>query len=158
MSTILLSVVEQFPNEVVGILFGYNEDNRISIDFILPLTHMSSSTDYVEFENERIDDISEFYTKNISPNHTYLGIYHSHNEANGEKGSPEQSSFDADRFHNRVKNNIDLIVACNLSDDEKKWILTNGGIKGSLGKYYFEILAYPQDDNMNIEFEFEWNN
>lgn len=145
---ILLSTVEQFNHESIGLLFGYQFDDVISIALAYPLSHAHSDATEVTIDDDRIETLQKLYPSLRDQDKSYLGLYHSHPEMEGEKGAIAMSEFDRNAF---MENNarIELIIAINIEDEIKEWQKHDSGIvTGSNLGYHFELAAYYIENGM----------
>jgi len=145
----IISVVEAFKKESYGYLFGSEptqSQNRFLITHIMPLQFVhrfNISAETYQRSERRLKDLFLKLPKKSCP----IGSFHSHTEWGDLIASPEMSDEDI-KDMKREGHEIEILI---LISSRKKatapWeSQTDGNIKGSLGKYNFNINAYSLED------------
>lgn len=132
----LLSSIEVYHHETLGVLLGYRGENAFVVEYAIPYQTALKGLTWVEprpRRTQRLERILEKIPVDV------IGDYHSHTEMGKSQALARPSGDDvADMEEGRVH----LIVAVNSKQKDRKWRHNkNGGISGTLGDYHLDIGA-----------------
>lgn len=143
---IILASIETFKRECLGYIFGYKPTNKRNsfvitnaIAIQLAQKRKNSEVEQSKLSARNIDGCCEKYPTLFRG----IGIFHSHPEWGKHKGSADLSKRDIKAM---VKEDIPISIIMAISSINKDRVLwqssSDGGIKGSLGKYKFHIKVH----------------
>ena len=135
--TMVLSSVEVYKRECLGVLLGTKSLGRILVEYAIPL--QSSKRGFIEVET---DWRRELKVLSVLPKLVHLeklGYFHSHPQFGDSKGLPQLSDQDKKSMS---AGEIDVVVAINDSARSRRWSETRNGLAGSLGDYSITISGY----------------
>ncbi|OGN00126.1 MAG: hypothetical protein A3B91_01785 [Candidatus Yanofskybacteria bacterium RIFCSPHIGHO2_02_FULL_41_29] len=150
----LLAAVDPFKKECLGYIFGKKPTKKrnsfIVINAIpaqLVKRRLNSEIEQSEAGFTRMDKLfSNFYSL-----YPVIGDFHSHPEWGLHKGSSHVSQKDIEGMRKEMKK-ISLWVVISISSRMREKVVfwqcqDDGGVRGSLGRYLFEIKAYCMSGN-----------
>ncbi len=132
----ILSSVEVYHHETLGVLLGYKGEDSFVVEYAIPYQTALKGLTWVEprpRRTKRLERILEKMPVEV------IGDYHSHTEIGKSQALPRPSGDDvADMEEGKVH----LIVAVNGKQKDRKWRHNrNGGISGTIGRYQLDIGA-----------------
>lgn len=132
----ILSSIEVFHHETLGVLLGYRGQDFFVVEYAIPYQTALKGLTWVEprpRRTQRLERILEKMPVDV------IGDYHSHTEMGKSQALARPSWEDvADMEESKVH----LIVAVNSKQKDRKWRHNrNGGISGTLGEYHLDIGA-----------------
>jgi proteasome lid subunit RPN8/RPN11 len=134
--SIVLSAVEVYKHETIGLLLGYRGIDKFFVEYAIP--YQTAVKGYAwamppEKATERMTKI----LKNMAID--VIGDYHSHTEFGEMKARPIPSGDDiADMIQGRVH----IIIAVNDKERKARWHHNrDGSISGTLGNYWLKIAS-----------------
>ncbi|MDI6840331.1 MAG: Mov34/MPN/PAD-1 family protein [bacterium] len=138
----LLSCIEVYRHETIGLLLGYEGKNAFIVEYAIPYQTAVKGYSWVAPKSqasERMVKILEHMPINV------IGDFHSHTQWGDFKGKPIPSGEDiADMEFNKVH----IIVAVNDKEKEECWHHREDGvIVGSISDYAVELGAHILVDN-----------
>lgn len=134
----IVASIEVYKNECTGVLLGYREGDRMTVDYALPYQSAKRGKTWVEQDIDRdIECLEELpFLSHLS----HLGYFHSHTPTTGRKAVPLPSEEDLDSMD---VGEIEIIIAINKSNRPRDWrINKNDFLSGATEKYSYEIGAY----------------
>jgi proteasome lid subunit RPN8/RPN11 len=134
---VLLSSIEVYKNECMGILLGYKTRGRIVVEYAIPLQSAKRRPSEVESNWRREAKVIDVLPKLVQ--FEKLGYYHSHPQWGSLKGVAKLSDADIESMN---EGEIELIVAINDSSRSSWWKEDGKRIKGTIGQYRLEIAGY----------------
>jgi proteasome lid subunit RPN8/RPN11 len=146
--SIILSCVEVYHNECLGVLLGYKTRNRVFVEYAIPFQSAKRSTEEVIPNWRREAKVIEILPKMIHLEK--LGYYHSHPQDPKNrriKGIAELSQADKESME---VEEVELIVAVNDALKKSAWDKTaRGGLSGTIGNYRFKIAGFYKRSSDN---------
>ena len=135
--SMILSSIEVYRHETLGLLLGYAGIDRFVIEYGIPYQTAIKGYSWVS-PKPKISDRMERILKHMPIN--VIGDFHSHTQWGTTKANAVPSGEDiADMEPNRVY----IIVAVNDKEKAEPWHHTaEGTIKGTLDEYVIELGAY----------------
>ena len=134
--SMLLSTVEVYRHESLGLLLGYAGIDRFVVEYAVPYQTAMKGYSWVAPKSiaaERMEKMLKYVSLNL------IGDFHSHTQWGDSIAKPVPSGDDiADMGFNKVH----IIVAINDKVKFQKWHHKNTLLVGSLGEYTIEIGAY----------------
>lgn len=134
--SMLLSTVEVYRHESLGLLLGYKGVNEFIIEYAVPYQTAMKGYSWVAPRStaaERMGKILKYVPINL------IGDFHSHTQWGDSMAMPVPSGDDiADMQIDKVH----IIVAINDKTKLQKWCSKNTVLVGSLGGYAIEIGAF----------------
>jgi len=132
--SIILSVVEVYKKETLGILLGYGGGNEYIIEYAIPFQTAEKGFTWVE-PRERMSDrmlkIVECLPIDV------VGDYHSHTELGESKAKAQPSGVDVASME---KGKIYLIAAVNEKERQEPWNMNeDGSISGTVSDFHIQI-------------------
>lgn len=135
---LLLSSVEVYKKECLGLLLGYRLEDRFIVEHVFSLQTASRGHRGVAIrlkDQRKIESIIAKFDKL-----RIIGDFHSHTQFGSVKGLPVPSPQD---IQGMKPEHIHLIVAINNNNKTVSWgEKRNGMVSGSVGKFFFKISAY----------------
>ncbi len=135
--SIVLSVVEVYKKETMGILLGFGGGDEYIIEYAIPYQTAEKGFTWVEPRermSERMLKIVESLPIDL------IGDYHSHTELGDSKAKAHPSGVDIDSME---EGKIYLIVAINDKEKEEDWKMnTDGSISGTVTDFHIQIAGF----------------
>jgi len=133
---IILSVVEVYKRETLGLLLGYKGSNRFFVEYAIPFQTAEREFSWTEPKARAVARMTNI-TKKMSID--VIGDYHSHTEYGSEKAKAIPSGED---IADMQSGNVHIIIAVNPKLVKVKWRQNNDGtISGTISNYYVRISA-----------------
>ena len=135
--SMILSSIEVYRHETLGLLLGYKSMNGFVVEYGIPYQTAVKGYSWVapkSMSSKRIESILKCIPINV------IGDFHSHTQWGDSKAKAVPSGDDiADMESDKVY----LIVAVNDKTKDKTWYHTKKGtIRGTLGEYAIELGAH----------------
>jgi proteasome lid subunit RPN8/RPN11 len=135
---IIVSSVEVFPQECLGLLLGYREADRMTVEYAVPYQSARRRRGSVEPNERRESECIELLPWLSHLEH--IGYYHSHTQQLWSRASPEPSDDDIDAM---AEGQLDMIVAVNKASRARCWNPDRkGNLAGTIADYAFVLAAY----------------
>ncbi|MCD5383596.1 Mov34/MPN/PAD-1 family protein [candidate division WOR-3 bacterium] len=132
----LLSVVEVYKREALGLLLGYRGENRFFVEYAIPFQTAERKFSWAAPKAKAITKMTDII-KNMSID--VIGDYHSHTEYGEEKATPIPSGED---IADMQQGNVHIIIAVNQGLKRRKWRAnTDGTISGTISHYHIRTSA-----------------
>ena len=132
----ILSVIEVYKRETLGLLLGYRGNNKFFVEYAIPSQTAEREFSWTEPKAKAFARMTNII-KNMAID--VIGDYHSHTEYGGEKARAIPSGEDIADMH---KGNVHIIVAVNPKLAKVKWRQNNDGtISGTISDYHIKISA-----------------
>jgi len=132
----ILSVVEVYKRETLGLLLGYKGGNRFFVEYAIPSQTAEKKFSWTEPKMRAIERMTNI-TKNMSID--VIGDYHSHTDYGGEMAKAMPSGED---IADMQSGNVHIIIAVNPKLVKVKWRQNNDGtISGTISNYHVRISA-----------------
>jgi hypothetical protein len=144
---IILSSVEVFKKECLGLLLGINSTGRIIVNHAVPFQAVSER----KFCSVQSNWRKEAKLRETIPklaNLDYLGDFHSHSQFGENKGTAELSSADKQSME---ETKIEIVTAINTSEHHLKWTANNGVLSGSLCDFNIKIAGFYKSKNGDVK-------
>jgi len=135
--SIILSCVEVYRKECLGVLLGYNTRGRIFVEYAIPFQSAKRRSDEVIPNWRRELKVIEILPKMIHLQK--LGYYHSHPEDEEFLGIAKLSKDDKNSI---TEEEVELVVAINDAVRKSAWRETTSGLSGTIGNYRFTIAGF----------------
>ncbi len=133
---IILSVVEVYKRETLGLLLGYKGGNKFFVEYAIPSQTAEKKFSWTEPKMRAIERMTNI-TKNMSID--VIGDYHSHTDYGGEMAKAMPSGED---IADMQSGNVHIIIAVNPKLVKVKWRQNNDGtISGTISNYHVRISA-----------------
>lgn len=145
----LLSSVEKYKSEVIGLLFGQfrPSQSKILVSFVLPLVTAKTSPAKADYNEQRIKRVLNLFSNLRNQNRRFLGFYHSHPQFGDNKGVPKMSKDDIESFSLTPEAEIEVIIAINNYQRKVTWeSRRDGTLSGTIDEYFFKIAGYSKQD------------
>jgi proteasome lid subunit RPN8/RPN11 len=135
---IIVSSVEVFRNECLGLVLGYKESDRMTVEYAIPFQSAKRKKGSVE-ANVRRDTMCKELLPELS-HLEQLGYYHSHTQYGNSRAVAEPSKQD---LLSMVEGSIDIILAVNKTKRRKDWTMdARGVLSGTIGDFAFAFAAH----------------
>ena len=134
---IILSTVEVYKNECLGVLLGYKTRGRIIIEYAIPFQTAKRKPSEVEPNWKRELKVLEILPELIQLEK--LGYFHSHPQWGKSKGVARLSEGDEDSM---TEGEIELVVAINDAARRTPWKESGKQLTGTLGNYRFAMAGF----------------
>ena len=135
--SIILSSVEVYKKECLGVLLGYRTHGRVIVKYAIPFQTAERTYSEVEPNWRREAKVLEILPNLIQLEK--LGYFHSHPQWGRQKGRAELSEGDIDSME---EGEIELVVAINDARGKMPWGESNKRLFGTLGGYRIDIAGY----------------
>jgi len=133
---IILSVVEVYRRETLGLLLGYRGENKFFVEYAIPSQTAEREFSWTEPKMRAVARMTKII-ENMSIE--IIGDYHSHTDFRGDRGRAIPSGEDVADMRS---GNVHIIVAVNPKLKSKKWRQNNDGtISGTISDYHIRISA-----------------
>jgi hypothetical protein len=139
---LVLSAIEVYRSECLGSLLGYNMQNRIVVDYVIPYQSAKRKPTEVEPNWKRESRVQEILPKLIQLRH--VGYFHSHTQWGKEKVSAELSGKDKEGM---IPMQIEIVVAVSASKRKTNWYQSGKDLCGSIGKYHIRLACHYKRKN-----------
>lgn len=135
--SIILSSIEVYRHETLGLLLGYLGVDRFVVEYGIPYQTAVKGYTWVSPKqkiSDRMDRVLKYMPINV------IGDFHSHTQWGNSKAKAFPSGEDiADMESNRVH----IIIAVNDKEEHETWHYTEEKtIKGTLDQYVIELGAH----------------
>lgn len=132
----ILSSIEVYHHETLGVLLGYKGENSFVVEYAIPYQTALKGLTWVEprpRRTKRLERVLENMPVDV------IGDFHSHTEMGKSQALARPSGDDiADMEEGRIH----LIVAVNSKQKERRWRRNrHGAISGTIGKYQLDVGA-----------------
>lgn len=134
---IILSTVEVYRSECLGVLLGYKTRGKIIVEYANPFQTADRKPSEVAPNWERELKVLEILPELIQLEK--LGYFHSHPVWGKNKGLAILSDEDKDSME---EGEMELIVAINDVKRRTTWSESRKRLNGTLGKYRFTFAGY----------------
>ena len=135
---LIVSSVEVFRDECLGILLGYRESDRMTVEYAIPYQSAKRRKGSVD-ANLRRDAVCKGLLPSLS-HLEHLGYFHSHTQF-GNRLAIAKASLDD--FQSMREGQIEIIVAVNEASRRKEWMMhRDGHLSGTIGEYSLGLRAY----------------
>jgi hypothetical protein len=144
---IVLSSVEVFKKECLGLLLGIGSTGRIIVNHAVPFQAVSER----KFCSVKSNWRKEVKIREAIPklaNLDYLGDFHSHPQFGESKGVAELSETDKQSIE---ETKIELVTAINTSKHHQKWTANKGVLSGSVCHFNIKIAGFYKSKNGEIK-------
>jgi hypothetical protein len=144
---IVLSSIEVFKKECLGLLVGVGSQGKIVVEHAIPFQAVSER----KFCSVRANWRKETELRNAVPkiaNLDYLGDFHSHPQFGDSKGVAQLSDCDKESIEEKK---IEIVVAINSSKRRLKWTQSKGELFGSICDYNLRIAGFYKNKNGEIK-------
>jgi proteasome lid subunit RPN8/RPN11 len=140
---IVLSSIEVYKKECIGILLGIKSQGRIIVEYAIPLHAVTKRT-----YSEVVPNLKkELKLKEAIPKLMHLdtiGDFHSHPQFGDKKGFAALSDVDKESMD---KTEIEIVAAINESKRRVDWKIVNGEVAGSICDYNFRLAGFYKKNN-----------
>lgn len=132
----ILSVVEVYKRETLGLLLGYRGNNKFFVEYAIPFQTAEKGFSWAEPKAKAFARMTNII-KNMAID--VIGDYHSHTEYGGERAKAIPSGEDIADMHS---GNVHVIVAVNPKLKRERWRPNEDGtISGTISDYHIRISA-----------------
>lgn len=144
----ILSSVEKYKSEVIGLLFGHHVFNSFIIKMGLPLVTAETTFTAADYSFNRVKRIPALYPELIDRKRKFLGFYHSHTQYGDIKAIPQMSDIDKESFIQTEDAMVEIILAINDYQRYVEWAENmDGTISGTCDNYHVKIAGYNKQDD-----------
>lgn len=135
---IVLSSIEVYKKECLGILLGIKSQGKIIVEYAVPFQAVAKRT-YSEVwpHPKKMIKIEEAIPKLMHLE--YLGDFHSHPQFGDKKGFAQLSETDKVSME---ETNIEIVAAINTSKHRTGWRITNGELAGCVCDYNIRLAGF----------------
>ena len=135
---IVLSSIEVYKKECLGILLGVKSQGKIVVEHAIPLQAITKRTFREVSPNwKKTIKLKEAIPRLMHLEH--IGDFHSHTQWGDVKGLAELS--DADK-QSMESTNIEIVAAINNCKHRTSWKITNGELAGSICDYNIRLVGF----------------
>ncbi|HXG31236.1 MAG TPA: Mov34/MPN/PAD-1 family protein [Thermodesulfobacteriota bacterium] len=135
---LILSSIEVYKKECLGLLLGYKLEDRFIVEYSLPYQsakRMRNGVSPNHFRHNRIENVLPRFDKL-----EIVGDFHSHPQYGSLKGVPKPSRLD---INDMESGKLYMIIAINDNRRSVRWGENlDGTISGTLNNFHFKISAY----------------
>ena len=144
--SIVLSGIEVYRDEVLGVLLGYElVDGDLVVEYAIP--YQTAKRSKREVEPIRHREIRVLNILDRLTNFHHLGYFHSHTEFRGERGVAELSDPDKESLDEGM---IELIIAINDAKRKFSWRCSDTDIYGSIDKFHIHLACFKKESKGKI--------
>ena len=143
----MLSSIEVYKKECLGILLGIQSQGRIVVEYAIPLQAVAKRTFSEVVPNWK----KELKVKEAVPKLMHLecvGDFHSHPQFGSTKGTVELSADDKQSMESTA---IEIVAAINTSKRRTSWRTVNGELAGSICNYRIRLAGYYKKKDGEIK-------
>ncbi len=135
---IILSVMEVYHRECLGLLYGNSCRGRVLVDLVIPHQTARRKLNTVIPNIPRLRRVNQVVMQMAQWEH--LGFYHSHPQSYGTRTRANLSRID---LKSMEEGQYEIIIAINEQRKDRPWrYLANGELSGSFGGMGFNFAAY----------------
>jgi len=135
---IIISSVEVYKKECLGVLLGHREVDRLTVQYAIPYQSAKRRAKSVEPNLTRAVRCIEELPHLSHLNH--LGYFHSHTQYGQTKARPEPSEQD---LSSMAVGHLEIIVAINEAKRSQDWTINRRGyLSGAATDHSFSMAAY----------------
>ena len=134
---VILSSIEVYQKECLGVLLGYRTQGMIVVEYAIPLQTAQRKYSEVSSNRRREHNVLSVLKELIQ--FDKLGYYHSHPQYGDTKGVARLSEEDKESM---TDGEIELIVAINDSKRGSWWKEKGKRLTGTIGPYRFDMAGY----------------
>ncbi len=132
----IISVVEVYRRETLGLLLGYRGRNSYVLEYAIPSQTAERMYSWSEPRASAVERMSKI-TKNLTVE--IIGDYHSHTEFRGDKARAIPSGED---IADMQMDHVHIILAVNPNKRRLRWRQnSDGSISGTISDYHIKISA-----------------
>lgn len=113
LDTMILSAVEKYKSEVIGVLFGRQSRGEFVVTMEVPLVTAETKFTWADYNKQRVNQIISLYPELTSKRRKFLGFYHSHTQHGDIRAFPQMSEDDRKSFSDTEEASIEIILAMN---------------------------------------------
>ncbi|MCW3995257.1 MAG: Mov34/MPN/PAD-1 family protein [Candidatus Bathyarchaeota archaeon] len=143
----MLSSVEVYKKECLGLLLGIGSLARIIVNHAVPFQAVSERK-FCSVKSNWKKEVALRETLPKLANLDYLGDFHSHPQFGNSKGTAQLSETDKQSIK---ETKIELVIAINTSKHRLKWSVSKGELFGSLCDYNIRIAGFYKSKNGEIK-------
>lgn len=135
---IVLSSIEVYKKECLGVLLGIQSRGRIIVEYAIPLQAVAKRTFSEVVPNWK----KELKLKEAIPKLVHLdcvGDFHSHPQFGNKTGTAVLSEVDKQSMEDTA---IEIVAAINTSKHRSSWKATNGELAGSICNYNIRLAGF----------------
>lgn len=141
--SMILSSVEVYKKECLGILLGYRNPKKTIVEYAVPYQSAERLPRSVRISSGRHTRIENFL--NMMPKLDIIGDFHSHTMWGKSRARMGPSGDDIDDM---VEGNIYIILAINDKTRAHKWTISPRGIlSGTIGDYSIRMGGFYIENN-----------
>jgi len=135
--SIILSVVEVYKRETMGLLLGFGGGDEYIIEYAIPYQTADKGFTWVE-PRERISERMLKIVEHLPID--MIGDYHSHTELGDSKAKAHPSGVDITSME---EGKVYLIIAINDKEKKEAWKMnTDGSISGTVTDFHIQIAGF----------------
>jgi len=139
----ILSSVEKYKSEVIGLLFGNQVFKKYNIKMALPLVTAETTFTVADYNLNRVKRVITLYPELTNKKRKFLGFYHSHTQYGDIKAIPQMSDVDKESFIHTEDAKLEIILVINDYQRYVEWAENEDGtISGTCGNYHVKIAGY----------------
>lgn len=140
---IVLSSIEVYKKECLGILLGIKSQGKIIVEYAVPFQAVAKRT-YSEVwpHSKKKNKIEEAIPQLMHLE--YVGDFHSHPQFGDKKGFAELSEVDKESMEDTA---IEIVAAINTSKHRTSWKITNGELAGCICDYNIRLAGFYKKNN-----------
>lgn len=143
--TLILSAVEVYKKEVLGLVLGHKYGDLWFIKLALPLVFADNAYTHVNWIQNRVERLKDFRAL-LTKKYSFLGFYHSHTDYANYEAEPTPSQADIDSFMSDKDAEIEIIIAIKQSDRSRDiWELEDGLFLDRLLDHLLDFTLKSQD-------------
>ena len=136
--TMILSAIEVYHRECLGLLYGHSCQGRVLVDAAFPHQTARRAHRMIYLNIPRLKRIHEAIMK--MGRFQFLGLYHSHPQSHRIQPVPSLSRIDSESM---VEGLVEVIIAVNERRRTQAWqYRSNGELSGSFAGLRFHLAAY----------------
>lgn len=135
--SLLLSSVEVYKLECLGILLGFRTKRLIVVEYAIP--YQTAKRKFCEVTPNWKKELKVTSVLPELVHMQILGTFHSHPQFGEERGVAKLSDCDKDSLKS---GNIEIVVAINDKKKSFSWAETKDGLAGTIGDYHVVIAGF----------------
>ena len=135
--SIILSCVEVYKNECLGVLLGFKTRGLIVVEYAIPFQSAKRTPNEVIPNWRRELKVIEVLPQLIHLEK--LGYFHSHPQWGHSKGMAKLSEADKDSM---TEGDLEVVVAINDAVRKSAWRELTSGLSGTIGDYRITIAGF----------------
>jgi len=143
--TLLLSAIEVYPSEAIGLLFGTYSGSNFRCRLCYPIQAAARRSRFVYYSPFIVNRLIEAESSILG--YPLVGMFHSHPNADARLSNEDRRDFLDGGYR------VELVVSVRKNRSERPWVLSNSKLSGTVAGYRFELVGYVRSGRRILKAE-----